>query len=212
MSQQSSESGRLEQGAPAGRYLTFQVAGEEYAVAAKRVEEVIRLQETTPVPLTPSCGKGVITVQGRLIPVVDLRTHLGLPLEGPSGCAYVVVVQAQCGPTPVSVGLAVDGVSEVLHMTAEDLQPSPDFVKGQHVPHVAGMAKVRGRLHSVLNVDSILSTVEVQNGDGLWALAQATAGLPVRQQVIGAGKPESIQTISDLQEQAELFPVCQDIL
>ncbi|MGH9628017.1 MAG: chemotaxis protein CheW, partial [Bryobacteraceae bacterium] len=63
----------------AGKYLTFQLAKEEYAIKVLKVKEIVKIQHITAVPETPANVKGVINLRGKVIPVIDLRLKFGLP-------------------------------------------------------------------------------------------------------------------------------------
>ena len=64
-----------------GKYLTFDLADEEYGLEILRVREIIGMMEITPVPRTPDFVLGVINLRGKVIPVVDLRSKFGLPFK-----------------------------------------------------------------------------------------------------------------------------------
>jgi purine-binding chemotaxis protein CheW len=137
----------------AGKYLTIILAGESYAIAVLNVREIIRVQPVTPVPQLPPYFKGVINLRGRVVPVMDLREKFGLAAEHtPRTCIIVVQVKAGDGPrTPL--GVIVDAVEEVVVLTAADIEPTPEFGTAIDTTCLPGLAKVRGRVRILFDLD-----------------------------------------------------------
>jgi purine-binding chemotaxis protein CheW len=145
----------------AGKYLTVALAGESYGIAVLKVREIIRLPKITPVPQMPAYVKGVINLRGRVIPIVDLRTKFGLAAE----CAErtcVVVVQLRAGEQVMSMGLIVDSVDEVVNLAAADVEPAPDFGASVNTSYLLGMAKVKGRVMTLLDIDRVVAPETVR--------------------------------------------------
>jgi purine-binding chemotaxis protein CheW len=145
----------------AGKYLTFHLGQEEFAIQVLKVREIKGVQEITAIPHTPVFVKGVINLRGKVIPVVDLRLKFGLPEQEytPRTCIIVVQVQGETGP--MLMGIVVDGVAEVLNLAASDIEDTPDFGDGTVTPYLLGMAKVKGKVKILLNLDEILTSQEV---------------------------------------------------
>ncbi len=146
----------------AGKYLTFHLGSEEFAIQVLKVREIMGVQEITAVPQTPLFVKGVINLRGKVIPVVDLRLKFGLPEAEytPRTCIIVVQVAAEGGP--MLTGIIVDGVNEVLNLTSADIENTPDFGSGVTVPYLLGMAKTKDGVKILLDIDEILTSQEVQ--------------------------------------------------
>jgi len=141
----------------AGKYLTVVVAGEIYGIAVQKVREIILLQKITPVPHLPVYLKGVINLRGRVIPILDLRVRFGLKAEF-TGRTCTVVVQVK---TPddqvVSIGLIVDSVEEVVSLTAAEIAPTPEFGARVDTTYLLGMAKVNGKVETLLDIDRVVA-------------------------------------------------------
>src|SRR5438309_7255294 len=105
----------------AGKYLTFQLANEEFGIRVLKVREIMGLQEITAVPQTPAHVKGVINLRGKVIPVIDLRLKFGLPAAEYTQRTCIIVAQVQGEAGPIQMGVIVDGVSEVLNLTGADI-------------------------------------------------------------------------------------------
>jgi purine-binding chemotaxis protein CheW len=145
-------------GTHAGKYLTFQIGDENYGIPVLRTREIIRLPKITPVPQMPAHVRGVINLRGRVIPVVDLRTRFGLPAATGNERTCIVVVHLNLAERgQIAMGLVVDAVEEVANLTAADIEPTPDFASGQDTGHIVGMAKVKGAVKTLLDLDRLLA-------------------------------------------------------
>jgi len=147
----------------AGKYLTFQLTSEEFGIRVLKVREIMGLQEITAVPQTPTHVKGVINLRGKVVPVVDLRLKFGLPAAEYTQRTCIIVTQIQGESGPVLIGIVVDGVSEVLNLTAQEIEDTPDFGDETGVRYLLGMAKVKGKVKILLDIDQVLSTQELNH-------------------------------------------------
>lgn len=145
----------------AGKYLTFQLGNEEFAIKVLKVREIMGVQEITAVPQTPAFVKGVINLRGKVIPVVDLRLKFDLPEAEYTQRTCIIVVQVPGEAGPMLMGTVVDGVSEVLNLTAADIENTPDFGQGLTVPYILGMAKTKGGVKILLDIDQVLTSQDV---------------------------------------------------
>jgi purine-binding chemotaxis protein CheW len=153
--------------ARSGKYLTFRLAREEFAIQVLRVREIMGLQDITAVPQTPSYMKGVINLRGKIVPVIDLRLKFGFAEVEATPSTCIIVVQLDLGRETLLMGLLVDAVSEVLNFAAADIEDTPDFGRGVSTPYLLGIAKVKGAVKILLNIDAVLSTTELQNLEGV---------------------------------------------
>ncbi len=146
----------------AGKYLTFQLAREEFAIQVLKVREIMGVQDITAVPQTPAHVKGVINLRGKVVPVVDLRLKFGLPEMEYTQRTCIIVVQVQFQANVLLMGIVVDGVSEVLNLAAGDIEDTPEFGSGVVTPYILGMAKSKGKVKILLDIDQVLSSQELQ--------------------------------------------------
>jgi len=150
----------------AGKYLTFLLAQEEYAIQVLKVREIMGIQHITTVPQTPPDVKGVINLRGKVIPVTDLRLKFGLPEAEYSQRTCIIVVQLQ-GESEIQVGIIVDEVCEVLNLMQGDIQDTPDFGRGITTPYLLGMAKVKGKVKILLDIDHVVSAQDMHGIEAL---------------------------------------------
>jgi purine-binding chemotaxis protein CheW len=150
-----------------GKYLTFRLGREEFAIQVLRVREIMGMQDITAVPQTPHYMKGVINLRGKIVPVVDLRLKFGFPEAEATSATCIVVVQLNTGREMLLMGLLVDSVSEVVNFTSNDIEDTPDFGNGVTTPYLLGIAKIKNTVKILLNIDEVLSTLEVQKMENI---------------------------------------------
>lgn len=136
--------------------LAFKLADEEYAVDILKIKEIIRPVEITRVPRRPSFIKGIISLRGKIIPIFDLRTRLGLVESLPSRDTRNLVVGLEKG----SIGVIADGVTGVVKVTVRDIEPPPAVGAGSSSGHLKGVTRVNGRLVILLDLEKAVTLEE----------------------------------------------------
>jgi purine-binding chemotaxis protein CheW len=144
------------------QYLTFFIRGEEYAAPILRVKEIIEFERVTRVPAMPAHVRGVINLRGAVLPVVDLASKFGAEEIAQSRTTCIIVVETRVRGELVTIGVVADAVSEVLDIAADDIEPPPPFGTGIRVDFLTGMGKLDSRLALILDIDRVLSPVELQ--------------------------------------------------
>jgi purine-binding chemotaxis protein CheW len=150
-----------------GKYLTFRLGREEYGVEILKVREIVGLMDITAVPRTSAHVRGVVNLRGKIIPVVDLRRKLGLPETASSRENCIIIVIVQSGHGEVLVGLLVDAVNEVLWVGEGEVDPLPDIGDQEALDFVRGLAKVRGRVVILLDIDRVVRQQDLKGLDQL---------------------------------------------
>ena len=141
----------------AGKYLTFALGGESYAIPVLKVREIIRLTSITAVPQMPDYIRGVINLRGKIIPVMDLRLRFGFAgaANTEQNCIVVVQVKNPAGQA-TAMGLVVDAVEEVAQLAASDIEETPDFGAQVDTGYILGMAKIKGVVKALLDIDRVI--------------------------------------------------------
>jgi purine-binding chemotaxis protein CheW len=142
----------------AGKYLTFALGDEEYGVQVLKVREIIKMMDITSVPQVPRHVKGLINLRGKVIPVVDLRLKFSFPEHGYTERTCIIVVEVALTTATVMMGIIVDGVSEVLTIGAAEIEPTPGFGERVTTDYMRGVAKVKGTVKILLDLDRVLGT------------------------------------------------------
>jgi purine-binding chemotaxis protein CheW len=154
----------------AGKYLTFAIQQESYGVDVLQVREIIRLTNITAVPQMPPYVRGVINLRGKIIPVMDLRLRFGACDVQNTDQTCIVVAQVKLPEGKnTQMGLIVDGVEEVINIAAGDIEETPDFGSQMTSDYILGMAKVKGVVKTLLNIDRVL---------GVEGISGLTAAMP----------------------------------
>ena len=141
------------------QFLSFVLAGEEYAVEILRVKEIIEYDNLTRVPAMPPAVRGVINLRGRVVPVVDLALRFGLPesVITPRSCIVMVELTGEDGA--IVMGIITDAVSEVLDLAADQIQAPPSFGTAVGAEFLDGMAETSNKKFvMLLNIDRALGT------------------------------------------------------
>lgn len=146
--------------ARAGKYLVFHLGKEEFGIPVLKVREIMGILEITAVPQTPAYVKGIINLRGKVIPVADLRIRFGLPETPYTQRTCIIVVQIDSPSGPLMVGVIVDEVSEVLNIASGDIEDTPTFGATAPARYLQGMAKVKGKVKILLEIDGLLNEEE----------------------------------------------------
>ena len=145
----------------AGKYLTFHLGREEFGVTVAKIREIMSLQQITAVPHTPVYVKGVINLRGKVIPVVNLRLKFGMPEAEFTQRTCIIVTEVKLESHTVLMGVLVDDVSEVLMLGDQDIQDTPEFGDGHVPPGVLGVAKSKGQVKILLDIDHVLTSQDL---------------------------------------------------
>jgi len=150
----------------AGKYLVFDLGREEYGIRVAQVREITGLQNVTAVPHAPDHIKGVINLRGKVIPVMDLRLKFGMPTVQFAERTCIIVAQLQGAIRSGLMGIVVDGVAEVVSIAGNDIEDTPKFGQGPAAPYLLGIAKIKGKVKILLDVDEMLSGRELSPREG----------------------------------------------
>ena len=143
------------------QYLTFSLAGEEYGVDILRVQEVKVWTEVTVLPNTPSYIKGVLNLRGVIVPIVDLRTRLGIEAAAYDETTVIVVLKLPIDQREPTIGLVVDSVSDVLDIPGSSIKPVSEFETGSRSGAITGVATVNDKLVIMMDAARLLDASEM---------------------------------------------------
>ena len=145
----------------AGKYMGFKLDQEHFGLEILKVQEIIGLMNITAVPRTPAFVRGVINLRGKVIPVIDLRLKFGMDEAETTELTCIMVVQVGLGSSVVTMGVIVDQVSEVMDITADNVEPPPAFGDAEAERFLMGMGKFQEHVVMLLDADRILSAGEM---------------------------------------------------
>jgi len=169
---------------PIVQLCTFRTGGEDYAIDIMRVREIVPPGPITPVPRAPSFVEGVVRLRGEVIPIVDVRRRLGLPVVPATRRTKHLIVNV----AGRRLGLVVDEVTEVLRIPRSEIRPAPALVDGGGPRFflgvcggegTAGAAGRRGpagtlRIRLLLNVKALLDPATAGEAEAARAQAEAS--------------------------------------
>lgn len=134
------------------QFATFYMKDLFFGIEVQQVQEVIRSQEMTCVPLAPDVLRGLINLRGQIVAAIDMRSRLGLPVRPPEEDPMNMIVRSDDG----AVSLLVDEIGDVLHVHADSYEPVPETMAPNLRQLVDGVYKLDGRLLLVLNTERTL--------------------------------------------------------
>jgi len=136
---------------------TFYVGDGYFGIPVEQVQEVVRPQPITSVPLAPKVVRGLINLRGQILTAIDLRYRLGLGEPGDQAKLMNVVVRTDESP----VSFLVDEIGEVLDVDEDTFEAPPETLQGDMRDLIGGAYKLEGRLLLALSTER---TVNLSNG------------------------------------------------
>jgi purine-binding chemotaxis protein CheW len=145
--------------------LVFTLGAEEYGVDILKVQEIrgYDASAVTSIVTEPACIKGVINLRGNIVPVVDLREKFGIG-RVEYGATTVTIILNVSGRT---VGVVVDGVSDVVVFKSEQIRPAPELGSGVGVEFVDGLGVLDGRMIILLAIERLILANDIETMSGL---------------------------------------------
>jgi purine-binding chemotaxis protein CheW len=153
------------------QFLTFTVAGEEYAIEVHRVREILAFTPLTKVPRAPRFIAGVMNLRGTVVPVVDLRVKLGMTATATTQQTCIIIVDVSLENGATTMGVLAEDVKRVMDLAGEDIEAPPSFGTKIDLGFLIGMGDLGDHFALILNIDKVLSEVE------LIAAVSAAAGI-----------------------------------
>ncbi|QIK38284.1 chemotaxis protein CheW [Caldichromatium japonicum] len=141
----------------AREYLTFRLGEEEYGIDILKVQEIRGYDAVTRIANAPEFIKGVINMRGIIVPIIDMRLkfHLG---QAEYNEFTVVIILNLSGRI---LGLVVDGVSDVVALRRDQIQPAPDFGAILDTAYIDGLATLEGRMIIVVDIERLMTSQEM---------------------------------------------------
>ena len=138
--------------------VVFQLGGEEFGVEIMQVQEIIRMPDITRIPQSPDYVEGVINLRGKIIVVVNLDTKFDLHSKELDDDSRIVIVEVSSNV----IGMIVDSVSEVMRLSASNVEPAPDIISTKiQADYLKGVGKLDDRLLILLDLERVLNEDEV---------------------------------------------------
>lgn len=143
------------------QYLSFILAGEEYASDILKVQEIRDWTSSTLIPNSPDYIEGVLNLRGDIIPIINLRTRFALPASEPLLNRIVIVLNVDSGGRHRSMGLLVDAVAETYDVDMAKVRPAPTGSSAIDDEFITGLTTLDNKMVILLDVDQLLSSGEL---------------------------------------------------
>jgi len=138
--------------------LTFTLGNEEYGIDILKVQEIRGYDAVTTIANTPDFIKGVINLRGIIVPIVDMRIKFRLGKVEYDQFTVVIILNV----ANRVVGIVVDGVSDVIALTAEQLKPAPEFSGGLDTQYIMGLGTVDERMIIVMDIEKLMTSRDME--------------------------------------------------
>ncbi|TVP50504.1 MAG: chemotaxis protein CheW [Halomonas sp.] len=138
-------------------FLVFSLGDEEYAIDILKVQEIRGYENVTRIANAPDFIKGVTNLRGVIVPIVDLRIKFHLDKVEYGGQTVVIVVNV----ADRVVGIVVDGVSDVMTLTPDQIKPAPEFGVTLSSDFLSGLGSLDDRMLVLVDIDKLLTSEEM---------------------------------------------------
>lgn len=145
------------------QYLMFSLGDETFGIPIEQVREIIEYPGLTTVPLTPAFMRGVINLRGAVVPVIDLSVRFGRQRTEIQRRSCVVVIESPSDGERRPLGIIVDGVTEVVDVSPDQIEQRPEFGSGLRADFVASVLKREQGFVLILNLGEVLSFSELED-------------------------------------------------
>ena len=135
-------------------YLSFVLGDAQYCIDILKVQEIRRYEAPTRIANTPAFIKGVINLRGNIVPIVDLRVKFGLAEQGHDAQTVVIVLNV----AKRTVGVVVDGVSDVIALKPADIKPAPELGGALDTQYLQGLATVGEQMLILIDIERLISS------------------------------------------------------
>jgi purine-binding chemotaxis protein CheW len=137
------------------QFITFRSGEQEFGADIMTIREIRGWTETTPLPHAPVYVRGVINLRGVVLPVVDLKARLGATPTDANPKHVIVVVETG----ERTIGLLVDAVSDILTVTAGDIQTTPELARDGSAGFLDGIAVLADRMVTILSMERLVGAL-----------------------------------------------------
>ncbi len=141
-------------GADSRELLTFTLGSEEYGIDILKVQEIRGYDAVTTIANSPSFIKGVINLRGIIVPIVDMRIKFNLGNITYNELTVVIILNI----AKRVVGIVVDGVSDVIALSPDQVKPAPEFSSSLDMQYIMGLGTVDERMIIVVDIEKLMTS------------------------------------------------------
>ncbi|MDA8257979.1 MAG: chemotaxis protein CheW [Betaproteobacteria bacterium] len=142
----------------AHEFLTFTLGSEEYGIDILKVQEIRGYDAVTRIANSPDFIKGVINLRGVIVPIVDMRIKFNLGSVEYNQFTVVIILNV----AERIVGIVVDGVSDVITLSPEQIRPAPEFGSTMDTQYLLGLGTLDNRMIILTDIEKLMSSADMQ--------------------------------------------------
>ena len=135
-------------------FLSFVLGDAQYCIDILKVQEIRTYEAPTRIANTPAFIKGVMNLRGNIVPIIDLRVKFGLPEQRYDTQTVVIVLNI----AKRTVGVVVDGVSDVINVPAAEIKPPPELGGALDTQYLQGLATVNGQMMIIIDIERLMTS------------------------------------------------------
>lgn len=136
------------------QFIVFTMNNQYFAIDIIHSREILSLDEVTNIPESPEFVKGVINLRGEIVPIIDLANKVNEKKDSSVNKLNKIITVKIAGSL---IGIEVNQVKEIIRLSDDDIRDAPEIVQDINTSYIEGIAKVKGELVLLLDIDSILS-------------------------------------------------------
>jgi len=135
-------------------FLSFVLGDAQYCIDILKVQEIRTYEAPTRIANTPAFIKGVMNLRGNIVPIIDLRVKFGLPEQRLDTQTVVIVLNV----AKRTVGVVVDGVSDVIAVADAEIKPAPELAGSLDTRYIQGLATVAGQMMILVDIERLMTS------------------------------------------------------
>ncbi|MFP3154070.1 chemotaxis protein CheW [Lachnospiraceae bacterium ZAX-1] len=139
------------------QYIVVKIEDEQYGIDIKYIDNIVRMQKITRVPKAPSYFNGIINLRGEVVPVMSIRTKMGLPADVFTDDSRIIVLKVE---QQGALGMIIDEVKEVVTLSTEEIDKVASNVKDEKSNYINGIGKHGDELISLFDINCIIEERE----------------------------------------------------
>jgi purine-binding chemotaxis protein CheW len=138
------------------------LSDEIFALDISRVREVLEITKVSEIPGTPAYMRGVINLRGHAVPVVDMRSKLGMSVVEDTVDTCIIILEVSLDDELLVLGALVDSVREVIEIQEDEIEPAPRMGAAVNADYIMGMGRQGEQFVIIVDVDAIFSEEELR--------------------------------------------------
>ncbi|MCK5236646.1 MAG: purine-binding chemotaxis protein CheW [Deltaproteobacteria bacterium] len=140
------------------QFACFEIGNQTYGADIQEIREIITNKPALPVPRAPEFMEGIINLRGQVVPIVDMRKRLGVPLPSEENSRKERIIIMKLNNR--EIGIIVDGVDRVISISDDNIDPSPDMSAEVGPEYLKGVAKDGKDMIMILDMNKVLTTTD----------------------------------------------------